>query len=98
MRQKVTVQLIASKIIICTYEAAAVPCQLCSGARKVTRTIVTSSYLGTGGGYKPEAQLAVCYKCLARVILRRDRERPYAELRLYAPKRARRLAREVPKV
>lgn len=87
MRTKVRLHMVASRLWTSEHQKDIEPCDLCpTGNRIATRTLMSFSYrIGPRDLYR------VCHKCIGKLQLRREREQPYAELRVYAPIRAQRL-------
>lgn len=90
MKSKIKLHLVASKIWIVTNESLAAKCDLCPvGIERVSRTSISFSYrIGPQDSYR------ICYRCMGKIHLRREREHWYAELRVYMPIKAQRLRLE----
>lgn len=78
-RWRIRAELAASRMWMAEYLNHTVQCMLCPP----TRIIATRTMLR--GSYHTEA-VAVCYKCLSHLSLKRERQQPFLERRLYGIK------------
>lgn len=86
MRTKVRLHMVASRTWLVMHQLEVAPCDLCVPTRRLaTHNLISFSYrIGNRTEYR------VCHKCTAKLLLRRETEQRYAELRVYAPIRAQR--------
>lgn len=83
-RWKLRAQLAASHTWTVEYVAESMPCALCvPGKQRVTLTLVRGTYTS----YQHRRYgLPVCYVCLGKLALKRERQQPLLERRWYGIK------------
>jgi hypothetical protein len=83
---KIKTALIASRTWIVRYLNTSVYCMICRGSPRVSRTLISGTYLAQIRN--PPDEIAICNKCLSRINLRRELEQPWMERKLYGIKGA----------